>query len=73
MGMDVDAVGQSAYDDCIGKQLFQFFHETETKPFAVLSGMACAYQTDEMQAVEVGIASVEQDERGIMHSRNREG
>ena len=65
VGMDVDAVSQSAHYQHIGKQGAEFLHETLAEGFAVVGGIACAYDAQDVPAVQVGRAFIEQDERGI--------
>ncbi|EDY97411.1 hypothetical protein BACPLE_00201 [Phocaeicola plebeius DSM 17135] len=65
VGMDVDAVSQSAHYQHVGKQGAEFLHETLAEAFAVVGGIACAYDAQDVPAVQVGRAFVEQDERGI--------
>lgn len=65
MGMDVDAVSQSAHYQHVGKQGAEFLHETLAEAFAVVGGIACTYDAQDVTAVQVGRAFVEQDERGI--------
>ena len=65
MGMDVDAVSQPAYYQHVGNQGAEFLHETLAEAFAVVGGIACAYDAQDVTAVQVGRAFVEQHERGI--------
>ena len=63
--MDVDAVSQPAHYQHVGNQGAEFLHETLAETFAVVGGIACAYDAQDVPAVQVGRAFVEQHERGI--------
>ena len=56
VGMDVDAVSQSAYYQHVGKQGAELLHETLAEAFAVVGGIACAYDAQDVTAVQVGRA-----------------
>ena len=63
--MDVDAVSQPAHYQHVGNQGAEFLHETLAEAFAVVGGIACAYDAQDVTAVQVGRAFVEQHERAI--------
>ena len=65
VSMDVDAVSQSTHYQHVGKQGAEFLHETLAEAFAVVGGIACAYDAQDVTAVQIGRAFVEQHERGI--------
>lgn len=65
VGMDVDAVSQPAHYQHVGNQGAEFLHETLAEDFAVVGGIACAYDAQDVTVVQVGRAFVEQHERAI--------
>ena len=63
--LDIDAEGQSADDDDVGERLVQLLHETMNDVAAVLRALACADNADDVFGLEVNVAKLEEDSRGI--------
>ena len=63
--MDVYTVCQSAEDENIWTDCLQFPDERTDDILSVGSAVASAYNTDDVTAVEVGVAEIIEQDRGI--------
>ena len=65
VGVDIDAVGQTANDEHLGAQRLQIFNEPTHEIVAIGRAVACAYDADDALLVEIGGATVEEHERCV--------
>ncbi len=66
MRHDVHAIGQAAHDQDTRRELLQVGDEAADEVFAVRSAVAGSHDVDDSLLVEVGVAFVEEHERGII-------
>ena len=65
VGVNVNAVGQSAHNQRVGQQSAELLHKPLAERFAVIGGVAGTHDAQDMAAVQVGRAFVEQHEWGV--------
>ena len=65
VGVDIHSVCQSAYDQSVWAQLAQVAYEIAAQVLAVFRNVACTHYAYHLQAVQVGLSQIVEQDGGI--------
>jgi hypothetical protein len=65
VGLHIDAEGQAANDDDVGKSFVQLFYETMDKVASVLGALTCADDADDVLGFQVDVTELKENRWGI--------